>query len=165
MQDTSKYTRNSIKGLYEESDIQLARKFLVKKNKDKITIDTIADEVDKYKNLENPDGTKKYPKISALPNVDYSYFVYQIFMKYDILCRDVNKYDLNIEAFVNYYEKILTENWNIFDTERLELDRQFLRLDKRRNRTPQANVYMFNSIADAVKLIDLTKISGYNFNI
>lgn len=157
MEQSSKYTTNSILKLYDWTDAELAKEFLIKKYRQKITLDVIADEIDKYKLDENSDGTKKYPKICALPNTDYSFLVYRLYKQYDMLCRDTNRCDINIESIMKHYENLLSENWEVYDHERLVLDKEFAQKGRPRNATPKSNAYILQALTDVINSIDLTK--------
>lgn len=153
-----------IKDLTSLSDAELAKKFLKKRTGNK-TVDDLIAEV--YATSKKKLANKEYAfsKVAGLDDREMSFLSSAINQKYDILSRDSSKYELNIEAFITLYEEMLAANWNQFDQERVERDKQDLKTGKEQLVTTQINAEILNVIIKLVTSINLTQINNNKFTL
>lgn len=100
--------------------------FLIKRtehfNLDKETLfDVIANRLIEFKDLS------KYPIFASLRSADYTYVCLMLRNNYARLCRDYEKYDINVESFVKVLEQLFKENKDIYDIQAQDYEEKALR--------------------------------------
>ena len=157
-----KINDTSIKKLETKTNNELAKSFLVKKNKSLINYDVISDESLKIRELRKQDGAVKYPYYCSLQTVERAYFIMHVLDKYYSLVHDPKKYDLKLESVIALYDALLAENWATFDKERLKAEQEAKQegLEKR-DFTTQFNADICNKIFTLIRNIDLTEVKSF----
>ena len=120
------------------SEEERANLFLVKRteyfNLDKKTLlDVISDRMLEFKDLS------KYPNFAGLRSADYTYIAIMFRSNYARLCRDYEKYDINIESFVKVFESLLKENKELYEIQAQEYEDKALRGETTPTGKPYAN--------------------------
>jgi len=118
-------------------------------NRDKI-FDIVSDTVD-----NNPN---EYPNLYNLADVDFAYIIQEISRRYKAITRDPRLYKLNYTNFLKYYDALISENWNEFEKQRIQLQREFDAQGKERNRTTKCNVAIMDKLFNLIYSIDITKV-------
>ena len=105
---------------------------------------------------------KAYSNLLSLPSVDLGFIVQNLYDYYRLIARNPRLYKINYTAFMNYYEALLAENWEVFDRERIALEKNALATNVKRRKTTKCNTEIFNKLANLIASIDLQKVSSYN---
>ena len=143
------------------SDAKLAEMFLVPKKHHTITYSIICNAGANLKTLENEDGSVKYPYYAALTAVDSAYVHTRILEKYIAISRDPKKYDVNLEAVVAVYNKLLEDNWQEFDAEVRKADKETREQGKKtRNYSFYLNSVLIEQTLSILNSIDLKNVKG-----
>ena len=151
----------AVKKLELKTDTELAKSFLVKKNKTLINYDVITDESLTIREMRKKDQTVKYPYYCSLQAIERAYFLTHILDKYYLLVHDPKKYDLKLESLIALYDSLLADNWTTFDRERIKAEQEAKKegLEKR-NFTTQFNADLCDKVYEVVRNIDLSKTSS-----
>ena len=176
----NKYTFNSIKDI-SIRDEDLARLFLIRKTPAEVkaydatiskltpkertkvadpavTQDAIYEEMKEIV-AKNP---SEYTNLVNLPGIDVGFIVQNLHGYYKLITRNPRLYKLNLVTFMQYYEALLAENWEVFDRERLTLEKKALQTGIERTISPQSNVSIFNKLSNLIASIDLEKVKSKN---
>lgn len=108
------------------SEEDRANFFLIKRTEnfklDRDTIlEVISDRMFKFKDIS------KYPNFAGLRPADYTYIAVILRSNYARLCRDHEKYDINVESFVKIFEQLFKENKEEYEVQAQEYEEKAFR--------------------------------------
>ncbi len=155
-----KETANLLRSVRREGDVACAERFLQPKGTTTTdySIKSMARLVNSLADTKNPDGTIKYPYVNSLDTVDRA-FLAQFFTGFHSAVNP-EIYDLNFEAFVALYEKILSINYPVMQEAISKRNEQSIESGKEVMNTTQLNADLIAQMKALINSISYAKIQS-----
>jgi len=151
----------AVKKLELKTNTELAKSFLVKKNKPLINYDVLTNESLEIREMRKKDKTVKYPYYCSLQPIERAYFLTHVLDQYYSLVHDPKKYDLKLESLIALYDSLLADNWTVFDREVVKAEQEAKQDGlEERNFTTQFNADICDKMYTLIRNIDLSKTNS-----